>query len=178
MTRCADRRAAVVADVKLPGAVSLFMGKVRELARGGSLVCHVVFEGDCRIGEVRAEMRNPYLRLSPTQLQHGYLVVSPPVTDAPETSENNTNTFLLQLQVLCISSSIDAVMSPDLRDLCWFAWLSCTVHAERVRMCARWLQGPGACTGEVLQCRGSPIGGEDGPSWSGEVGDWDPQGVH
>ena len=93
MTRCADRRAAVVADVKLPGAVSLFMGKVRELARGGSLVCHVVFEGDCRIGEVRAEMRNPYLRLSPTQLQHGYLVVSPPVTDAPETSENNTNTY-------------------------------------------------------------------------------------
>ena len=62
------------------------------MAHGGSLFCHVVFEGDYMVSEVRPETRNSYLRLSPPQLQHGCLVVSPPVTDAPETPENKSNT--------------------------------------------------------------------------------------
>ena len=44
------------------------------------------------ISEVRPETRNSCLRLSPPQLHHGCLVVSPPVTDAPETPENKSNT--------------------------------------------------------------------------------------
>ena len=92
LTVCGDRRAAVVADVNPTGAISESMGKVGEMAHGGSLFCHVVFEGDYMVSEVRPETRNSYLRLSPPQLQHGCLVVSPPVTDAPETPENKSNT--------------------------------------------------------------------------------------
>ena len=68
LTVCGDQRAAVVADVNPTGAVSLSMGKVGEMAHGGSLFCHVVFEGDYMISEVRPETRNFYLRLSPPQL--------------------------------------------------------------------------------------------------------------
>ena len=92
LTVCGDRRAAVFADVNPTGAVSQSMGKVGEMVHGGSLFCHVVFEGDYMVSEVRPETRNSYLRLSPPQLQHGCLVVSPPVTDAPETPENKSNT--------------------------------------------------------------------------------------
>ena len=81
LTVCGDRR-----------AVSQSMVKVGEMAHGGSLFCHVVFEGDYMVSEVRPETRNSYLRLSPPQLQHGCLVVSPPVTDAPETPENESIT--------------------------------------------------------------------------------------
>ena len=92
LTVCGDRRAAVVADVNPTGAVSQSMGKVGEMAHGGSLFCHVVFKCDYMVSEVRPETRNSYLRLSPPQLQHGCLVVSPPVTDASETPENKSNT--------------------------------------------------------------------------------------
>ena len=92
LTVCGDRRAAVVADVNPTGAVLQSMGKVGEMAHGESLFCHVVFEGDYMVSEVRPETRNSYLRLSPPQLQHGCLVVSPPVTDAPETPENKSIT--------------------------------------------------------------------------------------
>ena len=44
------------------------------------------------VSEVRPETRNSYLRFSPPQLQHGCLVVSPSITDAPETPENKSNT--------------------------------------------------------------------------------------
>ena len=88
LTVCGDRRATVVADVNPTGAVSQSMGKVGEMAHGGSLFCHVVFKCDYMVSEVRPETRNSYLRLSPPQLQHGCLVVSPPVTDASETPEN------------------------------------------------------------------------------------------
>ena len=92
LTVCGDRRAAVFADVNPTGAVLQSMGKVGEMAHGGSLFCHVVFEGDYMVSEVRPETRNSYLKLSPPQLQHGCLVVSPPVADAPETPENKSNT--------------------------------------------------------------------------------------
>ena len=92
LTVCGDRRAAVVADVNPTAAVSQSMGKVGEMAHGGSLFCHVVFKCDYMVSEVRPETRNSYLRLSPPQLQHGCLVVSPPVTDASETPENKSNT--------------------------------------------------------------------------------------
>ena len=92
LTVCGDRRATVVADVNPTGAVSQSMGKVGEMAHGGSLFCHVVFKCDYMVSEVRPETRNSYLRLSPPQLQHGCLVVSPPVTDASETPENKSNT--------------------------------------------------------------------------------------
>ena len=92
LTVCGDRRATVVADVNPTGAVSQSMRKVGEMAHGGSLFCHVVFKCDYMVSEVRPETRNSYLRLSPSQLQHGCLVVSPPVTDASETPENKSNT--------------------------------------------------------------------------------------
>ena len=92
LTVCGDRRATVVADVNPTGTVSQSMRKVGEMAHGGSLFCHVVFKCDYMVSEVRPETRNSYLRLSPPQLQHGCLVVSPPVTDASETPENKSNT--------------------------------------------------------------------------------------
>ena len=92
LTVCGDRRATVVADVNPTGAVSQSMGKVGERAHGGSLFCHVVFKCDYMVSEVRPETRNYYRRLSPPQLQHGCLVVSPPVTDASEAPENKSNT--------------------------------------------------------------------------------------